>query len=97
MTFDAGINKMFNLKKGNRSIEVYVQILNVFNTQNITSVYAFTGSPSDDGFLSSSAAQAQISQQASSQAYVDLYNRSVNSPFNYALPRQIRLGIGYNF
>lgn len=97
VTFDARINKMFNLKKGNRSIEVYVQILNVFNTQNITSVYAFTGSPSDDGFLSSSAAQAQISQQASSQAYVDLYNRSVNSPFNYALPRQIRLGIGYNF
>lgn len=97
VTFDARINKLFRLKKGNRSIEVYFQILNLFDTQNITSVYAFTGSPSDDGFLSSTAAQAQITQQANSQAYVDLYNRNVNSPFNFSLPRQIRLGIGYNF
>ena len=97
VTFDARINKLFKIKNGNKSIEVYVQILNLFDTQNITSVYAFTGSPSDDGYLSSSTAQAQVAQQASSQAYIDLYNRNVNSPFNYALPRQIRLGVGYNF
>lgn len=97
VTFDARINKVFNIKNGNKSIEVYVQILNLFDTQNITSVYAFTGSPSDDGYLSSSTAQAQVAQQASQQAYIDLYNRNVNSPFNYALPRQIRLGLGYNF
>lgn len=97
ITFDARINKMFPLKNSRKSIEVYVQILNLFDTQNITSVYAFTGSPSDDGFLSSAAAAAQITQQANAQSYVDLYNRSVNSPFNYALPRRMRLGIMYNF
>lgn len=98
VTFDARINKVFGIKGSrNKSIEVYVQILNLLDTENITGVYAFTGSPDDDGFLSSSTAAAQISQQVSAQSYVDLYNRSINTPGNYALPRRIRLGLAYNF
>ena len=98
VTVDARINKSFMLdKRGTKSIDVYLQILNLFNTLNVTNVYPFTGSPDDDGFLASTAGQAQIQGQVSEQAYIDLYNRRMNSPFNFSLPRRFRLGIAYNF
>lgn len=98
VTFDARINKTFMLdKKGRKSIDVYFQILNLLDTRNVVSVYPFTGSPDDDGFLASQAGQAQIQGQVSEQAYVDLYNRVMNSPFNFSLPRRVRLGVAYNF
>ena len=97
LTFDARINKLFKIKDSENSIEVYFQILNLFNTQNVVGVYAFTGSPDDNGFLSSATAQSQIAEQASAQSFMDLYNRSINNPGNYGLPRQIRLGLNYNF
>ena len=98
VNFDARINKTFMLdKNGKKSLDVYLQILNLLDTRNIVSVYPFTGSPDDDGFLASQAGQAQIQGQISEQAYVDLYNRRMASPFNYSLPRRFRLGIAYNF
>lgn len=98
VTFDARINKSFMLnKKGTKSIDVYFQILNLFDTRNVVSVYPFTGSPDDDGFLASQAGQAQIQGQVSEQAFIDLYNRRLNSPFNFSLPRRVRLGVAYNF
>lgn len=98
VNFDARISKGFTVNKEKRqTMEVYLQILNVLNTRNVTNVYPFTGSPDDDGFLVSPTAQAQLAEQASAQAYVDLYNNRVNSPFNFSLPRRVRLGISYNF
>lgn len=98
LTFDVRINKMFMLdKRGRKSLDVYFQILNALNTQNIISVYPFTGSPDDDGFLASQQGQAQIQGQVSSQAYMDLYNRVMINPFNFSLPRRVRLGVAYNF
>jgi hypothetical protein len=96
VTVDARVNKIFMLDNKN-SFEVYVQILNLFNKYNVTNVYPFTGSPDDDGYLASPAAQASLSDQTSAQAFVDLYNRRVVNPFNYGLPRRIRLGLVYNF
>lgn len=106
VTFDTRINKVFNIRKKGRdpksktppqSIEVYIQVLNLFNTQNIVNVYPFTGSATDDGYLVSPEAQSQLSSQTSAQSYVDLYNRRVANPFNFTLPRQIRFGVGYRF
>lgn len=97
VTFNTRISKVFNLKESKRNVEVYVQVLNLFNTRNILDVYDFTGSADDDGFLASASAQAQIAQQANAQSYSDLYNRAINNPNNYGLPRQIRLGVSYNF
>jgi hypothetical protein len=64
---------------------------------NIINVYPFTGSPDDDGFLASEQGRAQLVNQVDQQSFVDLYNRSMNSPFNFSIPRRIRLGISYNF
>jgi outer membrane receptor protein involved in Fe transport len=97
MTFDAKVNKVFSTRNGKHNFEVYLQILNVFNTRNIVDVYDFTGSADDNGFLSSTAAAAQLTQQTNAQSYVDLYNRSINNPGNYGLPRRVRLGVTYSF
>ncbi len=99
VTFDARINKIFSVGKATsgKSFEVYFQILNLFNTQNVTNVYNYTGSAKDDGYLVSPQAQAQLAEKTNTQAFVDLYNRAVDNPFNYALPRRLRLGLVYNF
>ncbi len=97
LTFDARINKVFGLKKEDHSLEVYLQILNLFNQQNVTSVYAYTGTVDDDGYLSSAGAQSVIENQVSPTAYVDLYNRNMVNPFRYSLPRRMRLGVAFNF
>lgn len=98
VTFDMRINKTFMLTKdGSKSLDVYLQILNLFDTRNVTSVYPFTGEPDDDGYLASLSGQAAISNQVDQQAFIDLYNRRMSNPFAFSLPRRVRLGIAYNF
>lgn len=97
VTFDLRINKMFTIGSGNNTLDVYLQVLNLLNTMNVTNVYAFTGTPDDDGFLSSPQGQTVLEGQLSEQAFIDLYNRRMVNPFNYSLPRRLRLGISYNF
>ncbi|MDZ7848017.1 MAG: hypothetical protein U5L96_15400 [Owenweeksia sp.] len=83
--------------KKNKTFEVYLQILNLFNTFNVTNVYNYTGDADDDGFLASPEAQARLQAAANEQSYIDMYNRRLLNPFNYGLPRRIRLGLAYNF
>lgn len=93
---DATANKTWNVDKGPFSnVEVYLQMLNVLNTQNILGVYAFTGSPNDDGYLSSPQGQNAIQFQTNAQSYADLYNISLANPGLYSLPRRLRLGIRF--
>ena len=92
---DATANKVWNFKQEATfsNFEVYVQILNGLNTQNILGVYSFTGSPSDDGYLSSPQGQNAVQFQTSAQSFADLYNISLANPGLYSLPRRIRLGL----
>jgi hypothetical protein len=78
-------------------LNVYVQVLNLLNTQNILHVYRYTGNPNDDGYINDGAAQSVIAAQASQQSFRDLYSLKVNNPANYSLPRRIRLGVMLNF
>lgn len=102
---DARIDKDFSINTGTKpngdkrtvAANLYVQILNVLNTQNVVSVYRATGSPSDDGYLNTPAAQVAIAQKVSPQAYIDQYTVALNNPSNFSLPRRIRLGIQLNF
>ncbi|MFM9052434.1 MAG: TonB-dependent receptor domain-containing protein, partial [Bacteroidota bacterium] len=77
--------------------QVYLQILNLLDTKNVVGVYAATGDPEDDGYITSPQAQAQIQSKVDPQAYVDLYEVAQNNPFNYSLPRRMRLGFMLNF
>ena len=86
------------LGRGRRqNINIYLRIDNLLNTKNVQSVYRFTGSPDDDGFLSSLQGRQVISEKVSQQAFRDQYRAKVNNPFNYQRPRIIRLGAQLNF
>ena len=86
-------------KDGSREsyLNVYLQILNLFNAHNIVDVYDATGNPDDDGYLTADEWQTEISQQLNVDSYRMLYQMRVDTPGNYSGPRLIRLGVSYNF
>jgi hypothetical protein len=103
---DLKVDKNFELRSGtdkegnSRKViyaSVYLQILNVLNSRNITTVYAATGSAEDDGYIDSPDAQSAINEKVNPQSYIDMYRIAVNDPDNYSLPRRIRLGVQFNF
>ena len=60
------VNKEFEIKwsdKKSSHLNVYVQVQNLLNAQNIISVYRATGNPEDDGYLTASASQNAIDAQ----------------------------------
>ena len=97
------INKRFTIDVGELDnkrklgFNVYLQVQNLLNTQNVRSVYRATGNPDDDGYLSSASAQTDIESQNDPQSFRDMYSMKINSPFNYSLPRLTRLGVEINF
>ena len=99
---DAKIDKDIEFKWSGKTkkpgyLNIYLQVMNVLNTQNVISVYRATGNPGDDGYLAAAEWQTQINQQIDSRSYRDLYSVAVNSPGNYSLPRRIRLGLILGF
>jgi len=97
---NAKVNKEFEIKwsdKKSSHINVYVQVQNLFNAQNIISVYRATGNPGDDGYLTSSAAQNSIDARNDPDAFRYLYSLAVNNPDHYSLPRMWRAGLSIQF
>ena len=109
---DARLDRSFNINWGSKSeaneklwkegkkqsnLNVYLQVLNVLNVKNIRNVYDFTGNPDDDGYLNAARFQNEIRQQVSEQAFRDQYGLRLQNPFNYELPRRIRLGAQLSF
>jgi outer membrane receptor protein involved in Fe transport len=101
---DARLDRDINLRAAqedgntrNVYLNVYLRVNNVMDSKNIMGVYSATGNPDDDGFLAAAEYQNQIDAQLDPQAYRDLYSIRINSPFNYSLPRMIRLGVSLNF
>lgn len=82
-------------KKAN--LNIYLQVLNLFNTLNIANVYNYTGNPDDDGFVASPIAQSTIQSLNSPQGFLDQYSIYTNSPGNYNRPRVIRIGLQLDF
>ena len=78
-------------------VNVYLQVLNLLNSKNITNVYAATGNANDDGYLSAPEWQREINSQIDPQAYIEMYRLYVDSGGNYSTPRQIRVGLSLNF
>lgn len=104
--FDLRVDKDFNFTMGGKKegekgrdafVNVYLQVLNLLNSKNITHVYAATGNADDDGYLSAPEWQREIYSQIDPEAYIQMYQIYVNSGGNYSAPRQIRLGLSFNF
>jgi len=96
---DINLNFGGNKAKDKRAayLNIYLQVLNLLDTKNIMGVYSASGNPDDDGYLTAPEWQRQISNQTDPMAFRDLYAIYVNNPGNYSSPRQIRLGVLFNF
>ena len=84
------------------NLNIYLQVLNLFNTQNVTMVHSYTGSPKDDGYLSSSFGVSELTAkyaqgQAYGQGFQNLYNAKLNDGRYYSAPRMIRIGVQFDF
>ena len=103
VTLNTNIDKSFELTFGEGEdqkkafLNVYFWISNLLNTQNITGVYRFTGTPDDDGYLAAAQYQPQIETKNDPDAYRNYYGMYVNNPFNLGVPRTIRLGVKLDF
>lgn len=97
--FDINLTKKQTGKRQKKlSMNAYLLVQNVLNTKNVLGVYQFTGSPSDDGYLSSPQGQDEIKKATpDSQSFTDLYKVYLKDPGNYSLPRLVNLGIIANF
>ena len=102
--FDMKIDRDFDLNIGKKDgekrpayLNVYLQVLNVLNAKNIIGVYNSTGNPDDDGYLSAPEWQREINNQTNADSYRELYSLYVNDPGHYSSPRQIRIGMIFNF
>jgi hypothetical protein len=81
-------------KAKSANLNIYLLVTNVFNTENITGVYRYTGSPNNDGYLAQLTDQTQIDPQA----FRDLYTAKIfYNNGNYGAPRTIRLGVRFDF
>ena len=103
-TVDMNFDKNFSLafggegdKKKAANLNVYFWVTNLLNTQNVTSVYRFTGTPDDDGYLAAAQYQNVINTQNSPTSFRNYYSMFVNNPYNLGSPRQIRLGVRFDF
>jgi hypothetical protein len=101
-TLDLNITKGFQLtRKDSRNpliFNVFMWVQNVLNTKNVVSVYPYTGSATDDGFLNSPQGQLAIQNQVNAQSFLDLYRTFLNSQTGfYGAPRTIRVGVRVNF
>lgn len=102
---DLRIDKSFSLFD-KLSLNVYLYVINLFDSKNIRNVFLRTGSADDDAVISNPELSAQLIQTYGDE-YVDLYKAvnidyqggyggdrgSTGTSFLYGPPRQIRLGI----
>jgi hypothetical protein len=102
-TLDANIDKNFTLTFGEGegaksvNLNIYLWLTNILNTQNINSVYRFTGTSDDDGYLAAAQYQPNIESQNSPESFRNYYNMRINNPFNLSTPRTVRLGVRLDF
>jgi hypothetical protein len=95
-TFDLEFGKSDDKKKV-AFLNVYLRVTNLLNTANVLNVYRATGNANDDGYLAAAEFQSSIQNQLDEQAFRDYYMMRVDNPFNFGLPRTIRLGIKFDF
>lgn len=90
LRFDLKIDK--GLKIANKiSAELYLYVINLFNSEIINTVYGSTGLPNDNGYLNTPTGST------ASQEYVNNYKIRENNINNWGTPRQIRLGLKVGF
>ena len=96
-TFVVGKKKEKADDKRELALQIYLQIQNLLNSKNPVSVYRYTGTANDDGFLTDPSSISAINAALNPAAYRDQYAAYINRPDNYSLPRRIYLGAVFSF
>ena len=97
------INKYIPLSKeeDGPAMNIYLRIQNLFDQQNARQVYPATGSPSEDGYLLSTAGlqgQAEIEEDPDRLAgYLNAYQWRLINPNFFTLGRRIYFGATFQF
>jgi hypothetical protein len=76
-------------------IAPYVWIENLLDTDNITSVYRSTGDPLTSGWLNTDDGRNAV--ELSGEGYRQDYISLERNPWNFGIPRLIKLGLKINF
>ena len=98
--FNIVADKVWPLKVGKREtfLTAAITVNNLFDIRNIVGVFAVTGNPDDNGYLTDAETQHTINSQLNPQSYRDLYAINLrNNYWNYSSPRTIKLSLSYNF
>ena len=84
------------------NLNIYLQVLNLFNTKNVLTVYNYSGNAEDDAYLPSAQGLQTAANAANSygtaQPYQDQY--AIFTQYrssNYGRPRTIRIGVTLEF
>ncbi len=86
---DMKADKTFSITN-NMSVNVYVQVLNLLDRKNVTTVFSGTGRADDDGFLA-------VGGSSLTTRELQQYDMIFHDGFNWDTPRQARLGVIFNF
>ncbi len=90
---DLRLDKTVNLSD-QLSANIFIQVVNLLNTQNVTDVFSSTGSATTNGYLTDPNLTGYKQVQAYGQQFANLYQAiNINYAGLYGTPRQIRLGI----
>lgn len=94
---DLKIDKGF--KFGGKYINLYLLVLNAFNSEIVENVYGTTGSAGTDGWLES--AEGRVWQKTQTALYPNadaesLYNSRLSTLSRWGIPRIVRFGIQIN-
>ncbi len=89
---DLRFNKNFYLtQEASSFFSFFVEVENLFDRRNVVDVYSATGEPDDDAFLALNVNSPDYEQEKR------LYELMAKDPQNYDHPRQIRVGMEFNF
>ena len=86
------VDRKFGLGGANASI--FLEMENVLDSDNVVNVWQATGLPGNDGYLDTPNGRNEYTVGSIDRYY---YESVINSPFNYGIPRQTRIGVRLNF
>jgi len=83
-------------------LTVYLDFQNLLNLKNVMNVYDYTGSATDDGYLSSSLFQSLLAREdrvfgMPSGSAMNYYEMAIANPFNFTQPFRVHLGVIFSF
>jgi len=79
------------------SLQISLAIMNLLQLDEIQSVYSYTGSPTDDGFLTATKYQQYIANQTSPTSFIDYYTIRMEGLNRTGGPRLLNLSVRFEF